>query len=117
MEITPEDGTSGPPTGEGNTNSLEPMFNFRSLAAVIGDEEKVEDSSEHVEDTSNKLQTEGSSSSATPSVHQPLEVNSESTPIVESHVESHDHSGTLPKELETRSVEITSSPTHPEATS
>ncbi|KAJ5401466.1 uncharacterized protein N7487_007362 [Penicillium crustosum] len=117
METTPEDGASGPATGEGNTNSLEPMFNFRSLAAVIGDEEKVDDSAEHVEDTSNKPQTEGSSSSATPSVHQPFtEVNPESAPIIESREESRDHSGTLPKELETRSVEITSSPTHPEAT-
>ncbi|KAJ5269836.1 hypothetical protein N7505_005594 [Penicillium chrysogenum] len=113
METNPEDGADGPAAGQGNTNSLEPMFNFRSLAAVIGDEEKVDDSAEHVEDTSNKPQTEGSSS-ATPSVHQPFtEANPVSTPIVE----SRDHSGTLPKELETRSVEITSSPTHPEATS
>ncbi|KAJ6147431.1 hypothetical protein N7497_009413 [Penicillium chrysogenum] len=113
METNPEDGADGPAAGQGNTNSLEPMFNFRSLAAVIGDEEKVDDSAEHVEDTSNKPQTEGSSS-ATPSVHQPFtEANPASTPIVE----SRDHSGTLPKELETRSVEITSSPTHPEATS
>ncbi|KAJ5213155.1 hypothetical protein N7449_000324 [Penicillium cf. viridicatum] len=117
METTPEDGASGPAAGEGKPNSLEPMFNFRSLAAVIGDEEKVDDSAEHVEDTSNKPQTEGSSSSATPSVHQPFtEVNPESAPIVESREEPRGHSGTLPKELETRSVEITSSPTHPEAT-
>ncbi|KAJ6140074.1 hypothetical protein N7471_006560 [Penicillium samsonianum] len=118
METTPEDGAGGPTAGEGNTNSLEPMFNFRSLAAVIGDEEKVDDSAEHVEDTSNKQQTEGSSSSAAPSVHQPFtEMNTESAPIVESRVESSDHSGTHPKELEARSVEITSSPPHPEATS
>ncbi|CAG8213153.1 unnamed protein product [Penicillium nalgiovense] len=113
METNPEDGVGGPAAGEGKTNSLEPMFNFRSLAAVIGDEEKVDDSAEHVEDTSNKPLTEGSSS-ATPSVHQPFtEADPASAPIVE----SRDHSGTLPKELETRSVEITSSPTHPEATS
>ncbi|KAJ5606962.1 hypothetical protein N7537_003581 [Penicillium hordei] len=117
MENTPEDGASGSAAGEGNTNPLEPMFNFRSLAAVIGDEEKVDDSAEHVEDTSNKPQTEGSSSSATPSVHQPFtEVNPGSAPIVESCEEPHGPSDTLPKELETRSVEITSSPTHPEAT-
>ncbi|KAK4865636.1 hypothetical protein LT330_009069 [Penicillium expansum] len=117
METTPEDGVGGPAAGEGNTSSLEPMFNFRSLAAVIGDEEKVDDSTEHVEDTSNKPQTEGSSSSATPSVHQPFpEVNPDSAPIFESHAESLDHAGTLPKELESRSVEITGSPTHPEAT-
>ncbi|KAJ5442394.1 hypothetical protein N7445_005401 [Penicillium cf. griseofulvum] len=118
METTPEDGTGGPAGGEGNTNSLEPMLNFRSLAAVIGDEEKADDSTEHVEHTSNNPRTEGSSSSATPSVHQPLaEVNPKPTPVVESRVEPLDESGTLPKELETRSVEITSSPMHPEATS
>ncbi|KXG53938.1 uncharacterized protein PGRI_009880 [Penicillium griseofulvum] len=118
METTPEDGTGDRAGGVANPHSLEPMFNFRSLAAVIGDEEKADDSTEHVEDTSNNTRTEGSSSSATPSVHQPLaEVNPQPAPVVESRVESRDDSGTLPKELETRSVEITSSPVHPEATS
>ncbi|KAJ5951807.1 uncharacterized protein N7479_010220 [Penicillium vulpinum] len=118
METTPEDSTGGPAAGEGTTNSLEPMFNFRSLAAVIGDEEKVDDSAEHVEVTSKKPQTEGSSSSATPSVHQPfMDVSPESALIVESRLEARGDSGTLPKELETRSIEITSSPTHPEPTS
>ncbi|KAJ5177503.1 uncharacterized protein N7500_000202 [Penicillium coprophilum] len=118
METTSNDGTDGRATGEGITNSLEPMLNFRSLAAVIGDEEKVDDSAEHVEHAPNKPRTEGSSSSATPSVHQPLtEVNPEPAPVVESCVESCDDSGALPKELETRSVEITSSTVHPETTS
>jgi hypothetical protein len=119
METTSEDRTCGHTAGEGNNTSLEPMFNFRSLAAVIGDEEKMDESAEHVEDTSNKQLTEGSSSSAAPSVHQAsTETNSETTrPIVESHTESLGDSGIPPKELETRSVEITSSPTHPEATS
>ena len=39
-------GSGTPPGGGAET---EPMFNFRSLAAMIGDEEKVEDQSEHVE--------------------------------------------------------------------
>ncbi|EKV11168.1 Protein sip5 [Penicillium digitatum] len=117
METTPEDGAIGAAAGDGNTGSSEPMYNFRSLAAVIGDEEKVDDSTEHVEDTSKKPQTERSSSSATPSIHQPFsDVNPESTHIIESRVECRDHSGILPKELETRSVEITNSSTHPEAT-
>ncbi|CAG8303205.1 unnamed protein product [Penicillium salamii] len=111
METTPDERTGH--SAEGSTNS-EPMFNFRSLAAVIGDEEKGDESTEHVEDASHKLQCEGSSSSATPSVHQPSTETSEVPPIVESRTDARDGAGSLPKELETRSVEITSSPTHPE---
>jgi hypothetical protein len=118
IENTPEERTGSHPAADSHT-SLEPMLNFRSLAAVIGDEEKVDESAEHVEYTSNKPQAEGSSSSAAPSVHQPpTEVSPETTPVVESHSEAEDdHAGMLPKELETRSVEITSPSTHPEATS
>ena len=111
MENTPEERTGH--SAEGSTNS-EPMFNFRSLAAVIGDEEKGDESTEHVEDTSNNPRAEGSSSAA-PSVHQPSTEATE-TPIIESYNEAHDDTGSLPKELETRSVEITSSPPHQEAT-
>ncbi|KAJ5782212.1 hypothetical protein N7457_003986 [Penicillium paradoxum] len=119
METSPDDRKGGHTPGDDNNTSLEPLFNFRSLAAVIGDEEKADECAEHVEDSSNKLQTEGSCSSAAPSVHQPLtDANPDTTtPIVESHMESDGGSGVLPKELETRSVEITSSATHPEATS
>lgn len=111
-ETTPDDRTGH--TADGNNNS-EPLFNFRSLAAVIGDEEKGDESAEHVEDTSNKPQAEGSSS-ATPSVHQPTSETHETQPIIETRTEAHEGAGSLPKELETRSVEITSSPTHREAT-
>ncbi|CAG7917453.1 unnamed protein product [Penicillium olsonii] len=100
-------------TAEASTNS-EPMFNFRSLAAVIGDEEKGDESAEHVEDASHKLQCEGSSSSATPSIHQTAPEHPEITPIIESRTEARDGPGSLPKELETRSVEIASSPHRPE---
>lgn len=119
MEATSEDRPSGHAAGEGNNPSLEPLFNFRSLAAVIGDEEKIDESAEHVEDTLNKPHTEGSSSSAAPSVHQASkEANFETTaPHRESHMDSQSDSGVIPKELETRSVEITNSPTHTEATS
>ncbi|KAJ5558156.1 hypothetical protein N7535_008372 [Penicillium sp. DV-2018c] len=118
MDATPADRTCGHSAGEGDDTSLEPMFNFRSLAAVIGDEEKMDESVEHVEDTSNKQLPEGTSSNGAPSVHQTsAEMSSETTPIVESHLETHSNSGIPPKELETRSIEITSSPTHPEATS
>lgn len=41
----------GPPSeGEDGKLSTEPMFNFRSLTAMIGDEDKDEGSTEHVED-------------------------------------------------------------------
>jgi hypothetical protein len=117
IENTPEERTGSHPAADSNT-SLEPMLNFRSLAAVIGDEEKVDECAEHVEDTSDKPQAEGSSSSAAPSVHHPL---AEATPEAVLAVElrpgaEDDHAGRLPKELETRSVEITSPSTHPEAT-
>ncbi|KAJ5981627.1 hypothetical protein N7499_009321 [Penicillium canescens] len=118
IENTPEERTGSHPAADSNT-SLEPMLNFRSLAAVIGDEEKMDESAEHVEDTLNKPQAEGSSSSAAPSVHQPpTDASPETAPVVESHTEAEDdHAGMLPKELETRSVEITSPSTRPEATS
>jgi hypothetical protein len=118
IENTPEERTGSHPAADSNT-SLEPMLNFRSLAAVIGDEEKMDESAEHVEDTSNKPQAEGSSSSAAPSVHQPpTDASPETAPVVESHTEAEDdHAGMLPKELETRSVEITSPSRRPEATS
>jgi hypothetical protein len=118
IENTPEERIGSHPAADSNT-SLEPMLNFRSLAAVIGDEEKMDESAEHVEDTSNKPQAEGSSSSAAPSVHQPpTEASPETAPVVESHTEAEDdHADMLPKELETRSVEITSPSTRPEATS
>ncbi|KAJ5081993.1 hypothetical protein N7532_011036 [Penicillium argentinense] len=63
MENTPDE-RLGHATTDGSNTSTEPMFNFRSLAAVIGDEEKGNES-EHVEDTSNQPREEGSSS-ATP---------------------------------------------------
>ncbi|KAJ5757829.1 uncharacterized protein N7511_006523 [Penicillium nucicola] len=117
IDNTPEERTGSHPAADSNT-SLEPMLNFRSLAAVIGNEEKVDESADHVEDTSNKPQAEGSSSSAAPSVHQPPpEANLETAPAVDSRTETEDdHTDMHSKELETRSVEITSPSTHPEAT-
>ncbi|KAJ5727125.1 hypothetical protein N7493_004945 [Penicillium malachiteum] len=130
MENTPEERPVGPGSGDGGNASLEPLFNFRSLAAVIGDEEKNHES-EHVEDA--VTQAEGPSSaspsaapSATPSLHQPAtestapelkpEATPESTPTANPDVGS-DGGIVLPKELETRSVEITNPTSDPEATS
>ncbi|KAJ6013288.1 hypothetical protein N7540_007879 [Penicillium herquei] len=123
MENTPEERPVGHVSGDGSNASLEPLFNFRSLAAVIGDEEKSH-GSEHVEDAT--AQAEGPSSatpsaapSATSSVHQPAtesvapesmpEATTESNPTVNPDAGS--------KELETRSVEITNPTSGPEATS
>jgi hypothetical protein len=103
---------SGERTADGSSASLEPLFNFRSLAAVIGDDEKGHES-EHIEDTTHGAE---GSSSATPSVHQPSAdaardsdpTKSEKPPVVKEPVEVQDSpGGILPKELETRSVEIT----------
>jgi hypothetical protein len=96
------------------------MFNFRSLAAIIGDEEKGDEFAEHVEDTSPKPQAEGSSSSAAPSVHQPSAETAETAkpeptaPVVEPPVDVPGAHGLLPKKLESRSVEITNAPQNPE---
>jgi hypothetical protein len=98
------------------------MFNFRSLAAVIGDEEKGNES-EHVEDASH-YHGEGSSS-ANPSLHQPSSDTGnvepiEPTTVPNPPVEDKEKEGSKdisPKELETRSVEITNTPTNTETTS
>lgn len=118
MEHTPDERTSGHGTADGSNTSLEPMFNFRSLAAVIGDEEKGNES-EHVEDASHQAHGEGSSS-ANPSLHQASSETEphDSTAISNAPVVEKDSSTEmLPKELETRSVEITSAPTKTETTS
>ncbi|GAD95984.1 C2H2 zinc finger protein [Paecilomyces variotii No. 5] len=52
-------GSAGP---GGSNTSLEPMFNFRSLAAVIGDEDKHDASAQHVENTVSEQQAESSGS-------------------------------------------------------
>jgi hypothetical protein len=117
MEANPEERTGSHIAADGSNISLEPMFNFRSLAEVIGDEDKGNES-EHVEDTSAHSKAEGSSS-ATPSVNQPSadSAKAEPAPATNPQVEVEDSSsGMLPKELETRSVEITSTAPNTEAT-
>lgn len=116
MENTPDERTGSHVTTDGSNTSLEPMFNFRSLAEVIGDEEKGNES-EHVEDAQHNT---GGSSSATPSVHQAVDsAHPELMPVASPPIDIHGHgpSGMLPKELETRSVEITSPAANPETTS
>ncbi|KAJ5975231.1 hypothetical protein N7481_008938 [Penicillium waksmanii] len=124
IDNTPEERTPGHDTADGSNMSLEPMFNFRSLAAVIGDEEKGNES-EHVEDTSHHRGEGEGSSSASPSLHQPSSDTGNVEPIKPTavsnpHVEDTEKEGSKdisPKELETRSVEITNTPTNTETTS
>ncbi|KAJ5677416.1 uncharacterized protein N7477_003049 [Penicillium maclennaniae] len=117
MEATADERTGSHLTADGSNTSLEPMFNFRSLAEVIGDEEKSQEA-DYVEDTSVFPKAEGSSS-ATPSVHQPSadpeKTESQPASIPQVEVEDSSH-GMLPKELETRSVEITGTTPDTEAT-
>lgn len=113
-------------TGDGHQASAEPMFNFRSLAAVIGDEEKRDESAEHVEHSPTsptsptKPHEEGSSSDKSPpagqaSTNAPCSEQPDAPGANESPQES--HKSLTPKELETRSVEITSSTPNAEAQS
>lgn len=105
-------------TADSSNSNLEPMFNFRSLAAVIGDDKEGHES-EHVEDTSNQAVAEGSSNAA-PSVEQAVaEVpETDAAPAPNPELEIQDSPGGIPsKELETRSVEITDTTKDPESTS
>ncbi|KAF7712253.1 Uncharacterized protein PECH_003762 [Penicillium ucsense] len=105
-EATPGDMNVSPTGADGGNPSLEPMFNFRSLAAVIDDDEKSQ-AAEHVEDAA-APGAEGSSSKAL-SVHHELTDAQPADPTNtdSSTIDAHDSpSEAMPKELETRSVEI-----------
>lgn len=92
--------------GDGNHASLEPMFNFRSLAAVIGDEEKRDEPAEHVEHTQTSRPTEeGSASDSNP------------RDSGEANQTQGNHESLTPKELETKSVEITNTTSNAETQS
>ncbi|KAH1705186.1 SNF1-interacting protein [Aspergillus fumigatus] len=101
---------------DGNASSTEPLFNFRSLAAVIGDEDKGDGTAEHVEDTSLKPSAEGSASSTAPVADEmPGQSTTPADPIAVKTV-AEDRDCLMPKELETQSVEITSATRNAEAT-
>ncbi|KAE8376207.1 protein sip5 [Aspergillus bertholletiae] len=116
---------SGDHTGttEGNGSSTEPLFNFRSLAAVIGDEEKRDESTEHVENTSSNPQAEGSTPRPVlPVDHAHTSDSASKTDDAAASTESEfalqeNQESLIPKELETRSVEINDSTGNPQATS
>ncbi|KAJ5204107.1 uncharacterized protein N7498_004986 [Penicillium cinerascens] len=98
MEANPEERTGSHIAADGSNTSLEPMFNFRSLAEVIGDEEKGYES-EHSTSPRQTLQKQSQR------LQQPPQVEVEDS-----------SSGMSPKELETRSVEITGTVPNTEAT-
>ncbi|RLL99780.1 SNF1-interacting protein [Aspergillus turcosus] len=100
---------------DGNASSTEPLFNFRSLAAVIGDEDKGGETAEHVEDASSKPSVEGPASSPAPVADEmPSQSTAPADPIAVGTV-AEDRDCLMPKELETRSVEITSATRNAEA--
>lgn len=109
-------GTGGPAAGN---PSLEPMFNFRSLAAVIGDEDKHNTSAEHVENTVSEQHAE-SSTSHVPTESDSHNVNSSESDKVEIQSTTVPHDGGdnfASKELEANSVEITGTNGNTEAAS
>ncbi|KAF7593861.1 SNF1-interacting protein [Aspergillus hancockii] len=115
---------SGDHTGatEGNGSSTEPLFNFRSLAAVIGDEEKGDEFTEHVEDMSSIPKAEGSASRAVPPMSQgPSDLTGskpDATAAAEPGVTLEESQRyVMPKELETHSVEITGTKENVQTTS
>jgi hypothetical protein len=90
---------SGTPSN-GTNPALEPMFNFRSLAAVIGDEEKA-GAAEHVEDT---VQPPAGTSAAPAVETKPS--TSEGPVPVESQPPQEHRPEFIPKELGAHSVEV-----------
>lgn len=107
-----ETGTAeNPDSGEGSSNpALEPMFNFRSLAAVIGDEEKANGVAEHAEHVEDAAQQQSSTKSIpTISKTPPIEdQNSTTSPMnTQSPIPSQDAVHSIaPKELNAHSVEV-----------
>ncbi|KAL4872173.1 hypothetical protein BDV12DRAFT_151366 [Aspergillus spectabilis] len=92
--------------GEGTSSSTEPLFNFRSLAAVFGDEDKTDESTEHVEDTTGQVTLDRSTSKiAGPATESP--VSSYDAAVEEGGRIEENRGHLIPKELEARSVEIT----------
>ncbi|PWY72523.1 C2H2 zinc finger protein [Aspergillus sclerotioniger CBS 115572] len=117
VESMTEDPAGPHASAEGAGPFAEPLFNFRSLAAVIGDEEKGDEVPEYVEGTTSRSNAEGSTSQ---SVHAAADASSSEAattgaagvPVEEEHCNS-----LMPKELEAQSVEITGATHDMETTS
>ncbi|KAL3494222.1 hypothetical protein BJX62DRAFT_52696 [Aspergillus germanicus] len=116
VESMAEEHGSSSQTGEGTSSSTEPLFNFRSLAAVIGDEDKPDESPEHIEDTTTPRSiVEGSASNAPGPAGEPSTPEADAAMQEGQRVEENQESF-IPKEIEARSVEITHG-RNPETTS
>lgn len=88
------------------SDAAEPMYNFRSLAEVIGDEEKDANASEHVEHTKPQQHEQNEASNKPGSLsgtNQDAEISNDSRP---SHDPEHDSGPLEQKELQTRSLEV-----------
>ncbi|CBF84823.1 hypothetical protein AN1420.2 [Aspergillus nidulans FGSC A4] len=109
--MSEEPGLSAQPH-EGTSSSAEPLFNFRSLAAVIGDEDKSDEAAEHVEDTAPHTTSEGSTSSAANLTTAPAgesAVSTSSTAVEKGPTVEESQECSVNKEIETRSMEVTDS--------
>lgn len=109
-----ETGTAeNPDTGAGASNpALEPLFNFRSLAAVIGDEEKSNGVAEHAEHVEDAAQQQSSTMSIptiskTPPIEDATPQSNAPPADIQSSLPSEDSVHTIaPKELKAHSVEV-----------
>ncbi|KAL3465394.1 hypothetical protein BJX64DRAFT_65045 [Aspergillus heterothallicus] len=113
VESMSEEHGSSSQAGEGTSLSAEPLFNFRSLAAVIGDEDKPEP--EHIEDATAPSKSEGSASNTTAPASETSTSKAEAAVQQGPNIEENQES-LVPKEIEARSVEITGC-RNPETTS
>ncbi|KAL6239401.1 protein sip5 [Aspergillus navahoensis] len=96
---------------EGTSSSAEPLFNFRSLAAVIDDEDKPDQAAEHVEDTAPHTTSEGSTASAantTAPADEP-QVSTSGTAVEKGPRIEESRECLIHKEVEAQSVEVTDS--------
>ncbi|KAL4802884.1 hypothetical protein BDV18DRAFT_145743 [Aspergillus unguis] len=111
VESTAEEPATASPLGEGTSSSAEPLFNFRSLGAVIDNEDKPDEQAEHVEDTTSRAAPEKSASTATNAATPAGEFSeANSSTAAEKEPENDETQEPLaPKEVEARSVEITDS--------
>jgi hypothetical protein len=109
--MSEEPGVSSQPH-EGTSSSAEPLFNFRSLAAVIGDEDKPDEAAEHVEDTAPHTTSEGSTMSAANLTTAPAgesAVSTSSTAVEKGPRVEESQERSVHKEIEARSMEVTDS--------
>lgn len=111
VESTAEEPVASSQPGEATSSSAEPLFNFRSLAEVIDDEDKADERAEHVENPTSCARSEESASTTTstvaPAVEDPEAASGADAQKGPRTDENREY--LAPKEVEARSVEITDS--------